>query len=149
MSDDAELNMVVPGLLVWPSGATQPQLCGSVCPACELYAYPRTEVCSECFGQMERTSFSGAGTIYSHTTVRVKPPLGLPRPYSVAYIDLAGVPLRIFGLLDPKPDYSYSIGEEVSLQVREMGFDAAGNRCLRPLFVPGPEAILPQTDGRG
>ena len=142
MNAEAGLDMFLPGLLAWPDGQSGPRLCASQCTGCGRHAFPPMEICSECYCTMIPVLLSGTGVIYSHTTVRVKPPLELPRPYKVAYIDLTEVPLRLFGLLDPEPGYEYRIGERVNLQVRELGVDMSGKRCLRPVFLPAEEAAV-------
>lgn len=120
--------------LVELDGPEGPELLGSQCSKGEHYHYPATELCTHCGGDTTPVSLGGAGTIYSFTTVRVKPPLGLPRPYSVAYIDLEQVPLRIFGLLGPDAEQAFNIGQAVQLQVAEIGVNNQGEPCLRPYF---------------
>jgi len=84
---------------------------------------------------MNVASLGNSGQIYSFTTVRVKPPLGLPRPYSVAYIDLSDVPLRVFGLLSPSQEGRFEIGQGVELQLDQLGQNNLGDNCLRPFFA--------------
>lgn len=134
MRDGAEMEMVMPDLVCWGEGGGGPRLSGSICSVCNYSSYPCKAHCSECCAPMTPMSFDGTGTIYSFTVVRVKPPLGLPQPYTVAYIDLDHVPLRIFGLLDTKEDHCYAIGERVLLATGELGNDAQGVPCLRPFF---------------
>lgn len=66
--------------------------------------------------------------------MRTKPPLGLPRPYGLAYVDLEDAPLRVLMLVDAKEEQPLSIGRWVQLDVSEMGVNASGDRCLRPFF---------------
>ena len=75
------------------------------------------------------------GRIYSFTVVRTKPPLGLPRPYAVGYVDLDGSGLRIFSLLDPAQVERFRIGAPVRLAARPLGEDGHGNPRLRPYFT--------------
>ena len=85
----------------------------------------------------------GRGRVHSLSVIRIKPPLGLPRPYSVGYVDLAKTGLRVFGLLDPEQINQMKIGDRVCLSVRELGHDNQGGPGLRPVFTlmpEGPEA---------
>lgn len=131
----AQLPMVVSGL-VDMAGKDSPQLLGSRCPDCGHYAYPASGLCSECGSEMGSVELGSSGTLYSYTTVRVKPPLGLPQPYSVGYIDLDNAPLRVFGLLDCSDEAACTIGATVKLKVGELGVNRDGAPCLRPYFAP-------------
>lgn len=135
MSAVEELPMVVPGLVGFNDDASQPMLMGSRCKACGAHAYPYTEICQSCCGETEKASLGSGGTIYSHTTVRVKPPFKLPRSYAVAYIDLHAVSLRIFGLLDLADGWDQRIGDSVRLVIRDMGVNVEGDPCRRPCFT--------------
>ncbi len=110
------------------------ELIGSHCAACDRYFFPGAEFCSDCHATADQVSLGGRGTIYSYTVVRIKPPLGLPQPYAVAYIDLLSVPLRIFCLLDPEQAEEAAIGGKVVLSVGAVGQNNAGQACLRPFF---------------
>ena len=66
----------------------------------------------------------------------IKPPLGLPSPYSLVYVDLTAVNLRVFGLFDPNAAQDLRIGLEVELDVGPLGVDINGQPCLRPYFTP-------------
>ena len=72
--------------------------------------------------------------------VRTKPPLGLPQPYGVGYVDLEGESpgsgLRVFCLFDPDGMDQLKIGSEVTLRVAPMGHDGRGGARLRPFFKP-------------
>ena len=75
-------------------------------------------------------------TIHSVTTIRTRAPLGLPSPYSVAYVDMEEVPYRMFALLDPKEAGNYHIGQEVELSVGPLGVNNDNQPCRRPYFSP-------------
>lgn len=110
------------------------ELIGGHCDACDAYFFPRSDSCSHCYGDIGRISLGAEGTIYSFTIVRARPPLGLPRPYGVAYIDLEAVPFRVFCLLDPAQIDAAAIGASVHLAVGPLGVDNEGKPCLRPFF---------------
>ncbi len=112
-----------------------PCLLGGYCAVCEAYHFPAPEVCSGCLGEVELVSLGGKGTLYSITTIRTKPPLGLPKPYRVGYVDLQQVPLRIFALLDPVEEHNLVIGQTVQLEVARLGLNSENTPCLRPYFI--------------
>jgi len=107
---------------------------GGYCPTCDRYHFPLQERCTECLGVIQTADLGRRGEIYSVTTVRTRPPLGLPRPYSVAYVDLADVPLRVFSLMDPAEAGQYQIGQAVELNVAPLGLNNDKQICLRPYF---------------
>jgi len=110
-------------------------LIGGACQQCGRHFFPKPETpCPDCQVPIDTVDMGNEGTIYAHTTVRTKPPFGLPRPYSVAYIDLLSAPIRIFALLDPDVAGEFSIGDRVRLAVGQLGLDTNGSPCLRPYF---------------
>lgn len=119
-----------------PPPARAPYLVGGRCATCSSTSFPWSPTCRHCHGPLERVSLGGTGTVHSATLVRTKPPLGLPRPYGVAYVDLDAVPLRVFMLADGSGGRPLPVGQRVELGVAELGVDAAGQRCLRPIFRP-------------
>lgn len=129
------LPIVVRGLIDCPAEGGQPQILGSRCSSCSALAYPPVEVCIDCGGGVAQVSLGATGTLYSYTAVRMKPPLGLPSPYWVGYVDLDEVRLRIFGLLDATVP-GYRIGQPVELRAGALGVDVDGHPCLRPYFAP-------------
>lgn len=131
---DTQVQTVLPNL-VDINEHQQAVLLGSQCPSCQHYDYPAGNICSHCGETTETCSLGREATIYSFTTVRVKPPLDLPRPYSVAYLDMANAPLRIFALLLPEQETQFEIGQQVELQLLPMGSNNAGDACLRPVFA--------------
>lgn len=119
-----------------PSPQRVPHLVGGRCPACEVASFPWAPRCRHCDAELVRVSLGSTGTVYSATLVRTRPPLGLPRPYAVAYVDLDAAPLRVFMLADAASAAPLPIGQRVALAVDELGVDADGHRCLRPIFRP-------------
>jgi len=115
------------------------ELIGGRCDACNDYSFPRSEYCCHCHADTRKVSLGTDGVIYSFTVVRTKPPLGLPQPYAVAYIDLKDVPLRVFCLLDPEQIGEVIIGASVRLSVGPLGINNVGKDCLRPFFQLHPE----------
>lgn len=139
MSSEIEIKMplVAPGIFSLPAGdGFPPQLLGGLCPACQRHFFPRPRYCPVCLGPLEEVSLGATGTIYSFTVVRIKPPLGLPRPYSIGYVDLDDAALRIFCLLDPNSINQLQVGLPVELAVGPIGHDVRGAVCLRPFFKP-------------
>lgn len=120
--------------------AHAPYLIGGRCEQCASVCFPWTARCRHCHAALTRVSLGSRGRVYSATLIRTKPPLGLPRPYGVAYIDLEHVALRVFMLVDAHGEQPLSIGQRVALDVAPLGVDANGDRCLRPFFRPIAEA---------
>ena len=112
-----------------------PSISGSShCARCARSHFPAASICPACLGATEERSLGSGGHIYSYTIVRTKPPLGLPAPYAVGYVDLEGPGLRVFALLDAAEPERLRIGAAVALDVAALGHDGHGNACLRPLF---------------
>jgi uncharacterized OB-fold protein len=126
-----EATMIRPNL-VGINARGKPELLGAPCSHCGARTYPFAEYCGRCGNSNDRVALGHSGRVYSHTTVRVKPPQGLPQPYSVAYIDLDDSDLRIFALLDADADYR--IGQQVQLDVAMLGINSKGEPCQRPFF---------------
>ena len=119
-----------------PDDGTPPVLLGGFCPKCRQYYYPRPIYCRTCLDPVEEAVIGSTGTLYSFTVVRIKPPLGLPKPYGLGYVDMNETGLRVFGLLDPGALDRFHIGRTVRLAVDVLGQDTRGNPCLRPYFTP-------------
>jgi len=127
---------VNPGTFTIPEdGREAPELVGGYCPSCRISFYPRPRYCPSCLKEPVKKGVGGCGKIHSLTMIRTRPPLGLPQPYGVAYIDLSQTGLRVFGLLDPDQMHDMRIGDMVCLSVRELGHDGRGEHRLRPVFA--------------
>lgn len=112
-----------------------PSLLGGYCPACDRKYFPTPMACPHCLEPVKSVRLSKEGTIYSFTVVRVRPPFGLPQPYSVGYIDLKDDNLRIISLLDPERIDKLSVGAHVALSVAPIGLDRDGQPRLRYFFT--------------
>lgn len=119
-----------------PYDDAPPALLGGYCATCSRYYFPRPRYCRTCLDTPEEVVLGGEGAIYTYTVIRVKPPLGLPSPYAVGYIDLAETGLRIFCLLDPDAVDTLRIGSPVTLKVAPLGHGVDGSPRLRPYFTP-------------
>ena len=106
---------------------------------CNRHYFPRPKYCRGCLGPVEEADLGSQGTLYSFTVVRRKPPLGLPEPYGLGYIDLAEHDLRIFCLLDPAAVNQLRVGLPMRLAVGSLGHDGQGSPRLRPYFTPMTE----------
>jgi uncharacterized OB-fold protein len=134
---ETELPPVVSGVFTLPPyDKMAPTMLGGFCKVCGRYYFPKPVYCRTCLEQVELTGVGSRGNIYSYTVIRTKPPLGLPQPYAVGYIDLEKSHLRIFCLLDPTAIDQLQVGLPVSLRVGPLGHDGTGASCLRPYFSP-------------
>jgi len=133
----ADIPPAVPGIFTLPPyDKTPPALLGGFCQICNKYYFPKPRYCRVCLGKVDETVLNSEGTVYSYTVIRKKPPLGLPAPYSVGYIDLSESGLRIFCLLDPMAVNQIQVGTAVRLAVGLLGHDGHGAPRLRPYFTP-------------
>lgn len=131
MSEQDNIPLVYDNIL---TPGPEVHLQGGYCPSCDLYHFPMQEKCTECFGPIQAADLGRHASVHSVTTIHTRAPLGLPSPYSVAYLDLADVPLRIFSLMDPAEAGKYSIGQAVELDVAPLGLNNNQEVCLRPYF---------------
>ncbi|MFC7050021.1 Zn-ribbon domain-containing OB-fold protein [Emcibacter nanhaiensis] len=131
MTEQHNLPPVMEGVF---TNDVNPQLLGGHCPACGHFHYPFQDYCPQCLQKMERRKIGSQGAIQSVTSVRTKPPMGLPQPYTVAWVDLEETPLRIFALIDPATADRAKIGSPVSLKILPLGVNLAKEPCLRPCF---------------
>ncbi len=130
-----ELPPFAPGIFRLNGAGAPPVLLGSRCPDCGRNCFPACDLCPDCLGAPVSAELGSSGRIYSHTVVRTKPPLGLPAPYAVGYVDLVDCGLRVFALLDPAQVGRFSIGLPVRLAVAPLGNDGHGEPCHRPYFT--------------
>ncbi|MFQ6079216.1 MAG: Zn-ribbon domain-containing OB-fold protein [Thermodesulfobacteriota bacterium] len=138
MSPETSTNIppAVQGIFTLPPyDQNPPQLLGGFCPSCNERYFPRPKYCPRCLASVEEISLGSEGTIYSYTVVRIKPPFGLPQPYSVGYVDMGEGDLRVFCLLDPAAIKQLRIGSPVRLVVGPLGHDGRGAPRLRPYFT--------------
>lgn len=131
MNEDTDTPLVYDNIL---TDGPELHLQGGYCSSCDSYHFPAQEKCSECLGEVEYVDIGKSGNIYSVTTIRTRAPLGLPSPYSVAYVDLDEVPLRIFSLMAPNEAGQYHIGQAVELHVAPIGRNNNNEICIRPYF---------------
>jgi uncharacterized OB-fold protein len=132
----SDMPVIVPGIVRFKSGPSAGSvLLGGVCVDCKHRYFPQPIICPDCFGKVEQTELGSRGIIYSYTVVRTKPPLGLPRPYAVGYIDLEDSMLRVFSLFDPGQIDLLQIGRTVRLACGPLGEDGRGNTRVRPYFT--------------
>ena len=111
-------------------------LLGGYCGNCDRYFFPKPRFCPGCLGTPESKEVGNEGIIHSFTVIRTKPPLGLPEPYSVGFVDLESSGLRVFSLLDAAFLDRLKIGQRVRLEVAPLGRDIHDEPCLRPFFKP-------------
>lgn len=125
-----------PGIYRAAGNAGDPVLLGGHCRDCDRCYFPRPARCPVCLGDTAEAEIGARGRIYSWTVVRTKPPLGLPAPYAVGYVDLDDSGLRVFALLDPVHIGALRIGAPVRLSVQALGHDGHGTPRLRPCYTP-------------
>ena len=128
----SDIPVIIPGIVRIENG---PVLLGGQCVDCRHRFFPKPALCPDCFGDVEQAELGSRGRVYSFTVVRTKPPLGLPRPYAVGYVDLEESLLRVFALFDPDQIDLLQIGRKVSLACGPLGVDSSGNNRLRPYFT--------------
>lgn len=140
-SNKNQLPPMLPDIFTLPPYKEKPPtLLGGYCESCDRTFFPRPRFCPLCLGTPELMAVGNEGIIHSFTVVRTKPPLGLPQPYGVGYVDLApgmaGPGLRVFCLFDPDSLDRLKIGAKVTLKVGPLGHDGRGEPRLRPFFKP-------------
>lgn len=104
------------------------------CAGDSRLSFPRRAYCGADLAAPAEVEVAGVGTVYCFTVVRTRAPYGLPTPYAVGYVDIAGTGLRVFGLFEPDLVDELEEGLAVELQARPLGLDNHGVACLRPLF---------------
>ena len=132
----ADLPPFAPGIFRLAGEGDLPVLLGSRCVRCDQCFFPASLNCPNCLGETSEQELGSRGRIYTYTVVRTKPPLGLPAPYAVGYVDLESCGLRVFSLLDAAKTEGLWIGGQVRLAVAALGHDGHGNACLRHYFTP-------------
>lgn len=146
MTDEklATIAPMLPDIFTLPGeDGRAPMLLGGYCGRCNAHYFPKPRYCPRCLETPELREIGNTGVIHSFTVVRTKPPLGLPQPYSVGYVDLAedaaGFGLRVFCLFDPEFVDQLKIGSKVELHAGPLGHDGKGEARLRPYFKPVDE----------
>ena len=106
----------------WRLNSQRYQLVGEVCPKCDGKIFPPRDVCPHCADDEKQPdfTFSGRGTIYSHTTVH-NPPEGYEEaaPYTVALVKLEEGPLVTAQLTDVA-NAEVKIGMPVEMVTRKL-----------------------------
>lgn len=134
---DEQVAPVAPGIFTLPPYDVQPPiLLGGICPKCDRQYFPKPIYCPYCLGSLKTSFIGSTGKIHAFTVVRTKPPLGLPKPYAIGYVDMEESGLRIFCLFDPWQIEHLAVGIEVNLVVDVLGNDGRGMPRLRPYFTP-------------
>jgi uncharacterized OB-fold protein len=117
------------GLFSLPSSPSEkPYLIGSKCRSCGESFFPARLCCRQCSSEdMEEIALSQTGTLYSFTTIRVKPPHYIGEvPYIVGIVELPEGE-RIRTLLTDCDQDSLEIGMEMELVIEVVG------RTTKPL----------------
>ena len=114
-------------------------LLGGRCETCGAWSFPRVATCAEDGGPVAPRSIGAAGSLYSFTSIHVRPPFGLPAPYGLGAVELDAAPLRIIMLLDPARLDVLRIGARLRLRTAPMGVNLSGAPCIRPYFTPDIE----------
>lgn len=130
---EAQLPPFAEGIFTGEGATTR--LLGSRCGDGRML-FPRTALCPDDGRATDPIELPTRATLYSFTVVRLKPPFGLPAPYAVGYVDLVGVDLRLFMLLDPAATDKLRIGMTLAPSSGPLGVGLDGAPCIRPYFTP-------------
>ena|SRR5271165_1615186 len=131
----------------------RPRLVARQCRQCGARFFDRRNACASCGGLagFDDVDLPGEGVLRTFTIVSVAAP-GVPVPYVVGVIDLAGTSVRA-NLVNIKPDPgSLALGMRVRLSTFSMGTDAVGVEAIGFGFEPVEPAESPepaQSPGRG
>lgn len=130
INDGAEEKFMAPGpvsvgerfFTLSSTACGKPHLIGSKCSACGELFFPSRLCCRHCSsGEMEEVSLSRTGTLYSFTTIRVRPPHFIGEvPYVVGVVELPEGE-RIRTLLSHCDQSSLEIGMEMELSIEVVG----------------------------
>ncbi len=96
-------------------------LSGGRCVNCEYLSFPPRGHCLGCGedGLSVPVALPRSGTVYSAVTVHAEVP-GLPGPYSLAIVELDGVPVRVLAHVTDSAPGSVAIGSRGSLRLRRV-----------------------------
>ena len=89
------------------------------CPADGRLLWPPRTACPVCHREeLEWVDLPDDGTIYAFSAVLAGAPLGMEAdvPFAVGLVDLAGVPLRLFGRIEGRPWNELRIGARVRVE---------------------------------
>jgi uncharacterized OB-fold protein len=131
---ESNLDAFAPDIFTGEGAATR--LIGSRCAACGKHAFPYRDRCADDGVETQRVELGHEAELYVFTIVRTKAPFGLPQPYAVGYVDLAGEGLRLFMPLDPACIDDFRIGMKLRLSSGPLGLNLNGAPCVRPYFTP-------------
>lgn len=88
------------------------------CADCRRWTHPPLETCRWCGGAAAYEPVSGAGTVYSCTTMHYGTGEVFPDPYTVAVVELAEQPgLRMVGRLLDVNDALSAVGASVTAEI--------------------------------
>lgn len=118
MNTQAGAGPVLPGLF----SIDQAALLAGSCSVCGSLHFPQRTLCPECqSSEVEPKAMTGAGTIYTHTIVRMAPPGYLGEtPYAIGVVELAE-PLRVSATLLADDLKQLAIGDPVEFTLIELG----------------------------
>jgi uncharacterized protein len=94
------------------------------CPKDAILHWPPRTACPRCHTEeLEWVDLPEAGRLYAFSAVLAGAPLGMESdvPFTVGFVDLEGVPLRLFGRIEGKPWTSLHIGERVRVDPYDIG----------------------------
>jgi len=93
------------------------------CPKDGQLHWPPRAFCPRCHSaELEWVDLPTEGHVYAFSAVLAGAPLGMDHevPFAVGLVDLAGVPLRVFGRIDRKPWSELRVGERVRFEPYEL-----------------------------
>lgn len=94
------------------------------CPADGRLLWPPRTACPHCHAEtLEWVDLPEDGRLYAFSAVLAGAPLGMEAevPFAVGLVDLAGVPLRLFGRIEGKSWDALAIGDPVRVEPYALG----------------------------
>ena len=108
---------------LWREKFGKYNLVGSKCAKCGKLHFPRSTFCECGSTDLEDHTFSGRGTVYACTVVRVAPAgFGKDAPYAVAVVELDEGPRLTTQIVGIEPE-KVKIGDRVSMAFRRLHED--------------------------
>lgn len=138
---DAKRIPIREGLLAGPlDDLDRVSLCGSRCAACGEVSLGASEVCPNCGGRdVEVLSLSRAGTLWTYTVVRHKPPGNYqgPDPFEPFGLGLVELPegIRVLSRVEAAPE-QLKIGMPLKFDPYVLRKDEAGAEVVAFGFSP-------------